>query len=96
MIAIGNRDEKAVLQERFRFPGETSTSLFYSFNYGMVHFISVSIQDNFTYGSEQYKFLEQDLKAAHRDIASKKKLKWIILFGHTPLYSSSNGHKGNR
>jgi len=38
--------------------------------------------------------LEEDLKRAYERIRNGNDIQWIILFGHTPMYSSSDGHEG--
>jgi len=63
-----------------------------------MHVVAISIVDNFTRGTEQYQWLENDLKQASKRLTdSDNQLEWIVLFGHTPMYSSSNGHtQGNK
>jgi hypothetical protein len=70
-------------------------NFYYSFDYLWVHVITISIKDDYSPGSEQYLWLHQDLERAHeRVLDSNDQIKWIIVLGHTPLYSSSNGHTG--
>ena len=54
----------------------------YSFDYGLVHFIMMSTESNFTRGSPQYEWLERDLKGLDRRVTP-----WIIFAGHRPMYS---------
>jgi len=69
--------------------------LYYSFDYGYVHVVSVSIKDKYTPDSAQYKWLEYLLARLQKRVAdSSSVLRWVVVIGHTPLYSSSNGHTG--
>jgi len=106
MICTGNRDEPEIIAERFTMPTDKLDShvslkspnkqnFYYSFDYGWVHVAIISIKDDYSKESAQWKWLEHDLKeASHRLNNEKDPLKWIILVGHTPFYSSSNGHTG--
>jgi len=108
MISVGNRDDFDVMEERFAMPfdkseanallkEERSQNFYYSFDYGWIHVISISTttQYKYTRGSQQYMWLENDLKqAASRMHDSHENLRWIILMGHNPMYSSSDGHTG--
>lgn len=106
MVCPGNRDEDEIIEERFAFPKEglpqtrdpKKSNLYYSFDYSWIHVVAISIKDDYQPGSEQYDWLEKDLRKAHARIRDGTgDIKWIILFGHTPLYSSSDGHKqGNK
>jgi len=61
---------------------------FYSLDYENVHFIALSLtatRDD-TNESEQYKFLESNLKTSSED----PNIDWIIVFFHSPLYSSAD------
>lgn len=100
MISPGNRDEDQIVTERFRMPPNSMnpSSFYYSFDYLWVHVVSISIKDDYSKGSEQYRWLEQDLQQANLNIQNAANpLRWILLIGHTPLYSSSDGHdRGNK
>jgi len=106
MVCPGNRDEDEIIEERFTFPKEglpasrdpKKSNYYYSFDYSWLHVVALSIKDDYKPGSEQIKWLEQDLREAHARIrAGTSDIKWIVLFGHTPLYSSSDGHQqGNK
>jgi predicted MPP superfamily phosphohydrolase len=73
-------------------------SLDYSYNYGNAHF--VAINSGFAQGAEklgkvlfdrsssEYHWLEKDLKKARKD----KKITWIILYCHYPIYSFGVSH----
>jgi len=106
MVCPGNRDEDEIIQERFSFPKEglppardpKKANFYYSFDYSWLHVVAISIKDDYTPGSEQYNWLEEDLRQAQSRIRDGTgDIKWIVLFGHTPLYSSSDGHEqGNK
>ncbi|RLN54878.1 hypothetical protein BBJ28_00002921 [Nothophytophthora sp. Chile5] len=49
----------------------------YSFDYGGVHVIQMSTEHNWTRGSEQYKWLQQDLEQVDRNVTP-----WVVLTGH--------------
>lgn len=70
------------------------TSPFYSFDYKNVHFIALATAKNkeipYVTDSEQYKFVENDLKEAN----DNKKIKWIIVFQFRAFYSSNTTHPG--
>ena len=55
----------------------------YSFDYGSVHFMMMSTEHNFTEGSPQYKWMEDDLKNVNRTLTP-----WIVIAGHRAMYTS--------
>ena len=55
----------------------------YSFDYASVHFIMMSTEHNFTQGSPQYDWMEQDLKNVNRSLTP-----WVIMAGHRAMYTS--------
>ncbi|MDB5229398.1 MAG: metallophosphoesterase [Chitinophagaceae bacterium] len=66
----------------------------YSYDYGNTHFIAINSGYSqgaeikkkplfFEAGSEEYRWLEDDLKKAKQN----KKINWIILYSHYPVYS---------
>eukprot|EP00494_Astrolonche_serrata_P029559 UN29826 len=66
---------------------------FYSFEIGLVHFIAISSEIYFTYPDmieTQYNWIKQDLEKA---VKNRKNIPWIMVFGHRPLYCSSNTDK---
>lgn len=78
--------------------------MWYSFNYGLVHFISINTEtdfdgapnNNYT-GSvggfgDQTKWLGNDLIQADRERSIRP---WIIVLGHRPLYRVKHGEHGN-
>jgi hypothetical protein len=62
---------------RFIMPSSDPTVPYYSFNYGNVHILLMSTETNFSKGSTQYKFLEQDLANVNRELYP-----WVIFAGH--------------
>ena len=63
--------------------------MYYSFDLGPVHFVSISTEFYYflNFGIHtvirQYKWLEQDLQRA---VANGARTPWIIVFGHRPMY----------
>ncbi|XP_076922933.1 putative inactive purple acid phosphatase 2 [Bidens hawaiensis] len=80
---------------KFHMPGNSSEStgsrapptrnLYYSFNFGVVHFVYLSTETNFLKGSKQYEFLKNDLESADR-----VKTPFVVVQGHRPMYTTSN------
>ncbi|KAK3578701.1 hypothetical protein CHS0354_008558 [Potamilus streckersoni] len=99
MTCPGNHEERynfSHYKNRFMMPGdEDGNNMFYSFDLGPVHFISVSTEFYFfvQYGIvqlfRQYEWLKSDLAAANKN---RDKRPWIITFGHRPMYCSNNDH----
>lgn len=81
-------------KSRFATPNAPD-SLFYSFNLGPAHIISINTEYYYflNYGVKsvifQYYWLENDLKEANKP-ENRKKHPWIITFGHRPMYCSNN------
>ncbi|KAD4983131.1 hypothetical protein E3N88_19802 [Mikania micrantha] len=80
---------------KFNMPGNSSEltgsrapptrNLYYSFNFGVVHFVYLSTETNFLKGSEQYEFLKKDLESVDR-----VKTPFVVVQGHRPMYTTSN------
>ena len=68
---------------RFHMPDNGNRVWWYSFNYGPIHFTVMSSENDFTPGSRQYKWLENDMKSVNRHTTP-----WLILVAHRPMYSS--------
>ncbi len=71
----------------------------YSYDYGNTHFVAINsgwaegaakkgMKVLFEKNSAEYKWLEADLKKARKN----KKIKWIILYSHYPVYSYGFSH----
>lgn len=58
------------------------TQVWYSFDYGLVHWTAISTEHDFSPGSAQYKWLDADLQVANED---RETVPFIILFGHRPM-----------
>jgi len=96
MTCNGNHENSANFSQykhRFSMPGDDK-KMYYSFNMGPVHFISLSTEFYFytEYGTDliinQYKWLENDLKEATK-AENREKRPWVIVFSHRPMYCSN-------
>jgi calcineurin-like phosphoesterase family protein len=71
------------------------TKPYYSFNFQNVHFLALATAKNsmipYRNGSEQYNFVQEDLKNAHNN----ESIDWIIVYTFRPLYSSVTEHYGD-
>jgi len=84
-----------IFYEVVNLPGN---QLNYSYDYGNVHFVAINSgwaegaakvgKVLFEENSEEYKWLENDLKRARKD----KDIDWIILYSHYPVYSFGFSH----
>ena len=85
-IAIGNHDldYKSSYQQLIDHYGLKKP--YYSFDYGNVHFISISTEHPFEDDSSQYEFIKEDLRRAQENILTD----WIIVFMHAPMYNSAD------
>jgi len=72
---------------RFHMPDNGNSVWWYSYDFGLVHFIMMSTEHNFEPNSRQYKWLENDLKKIDR-----KKTPWVIFGGHRAMYASQDEH----
>ncbi|KAI7995996.1 putative inactive purple acid phosphatase 2 [Camellia lanceoleosa] len=83
---------------RFNMPGNSSEvtgtrapatrNLYYSFDFGSVHFVYISTETNFLAGSSQYNFIKHDLESVDR-----KKTPFVVVQGHRPMYTTSNENR---
>eukprot|EP00297_Palpitomonas_bilix_P003231 CAMPEP_0113871810 /NCGR_PEP_ID=MMETSP0780_2-20120614/2852_1 /TAXON_ID=652834 /ORGANISM="Palpitomonas bilix" /LENGTH=571 /DNA_ID=CAMNT_0000857247 /DNA_START=277 /DNA_END=1992 /DNA_ORIENTATION=- /assembly_acc=CAM_ASM_000599 len=65
-------------------PDGSEKNMWYSYDFGSVHFVMMSTEHDFLPGSSQYAFLKKDLASVNRSITP-----WVIFMGHRPLYSST-------
>lgn len=63
----------------------TTDKPWWSYNVGMIHFVGISTEHNYDVGSEQYIWLENDLKSVDRSVYP-----WIVFGGHRAMYINSN------
>jgi hypothetical protein len=64
-------------------PSSSGSKCYYSFDKGDIHFTCVDVfWSSYTIGSEQYNWLEKDLRDTHK--------RWKIVFMHTGPYISQN------
>ncbi|XP_072929526.1 acid phosphatase type 7 isoform X2 [Epargyreus clarus] len=98
MTCPGNHEEKynfSNYRARFSMPGDHE-SMFYSFDLGPVHFISISTEYYYflNYGVKmliaQFEWLKRDLAEANQP-ENRRQRPWIVLFGHRPMYCSDDG-----
>ncbi|XP_038212389.1 acid phosphatase type 7 isoform X3 [Zerene cesonia] len=81
-------------RNRFTMP-QGHEGLFYSFDLGPVHFVSISTEFYYflEYGlklvAEQFDWLQRDLEMANT-AENRAKRPWIILYGHRPMYCSNS------
>ncbi|KAJ0094005.1 hypothetical protein Patl1_25999 [Pistacia atlantica] len=75
---------------RFAFPykeGGSSSSLYYSFNSGGIHFVMLGAFVNYDKSSDQYNWLERDLAEVDRKVTP-----WLVAAWHRPWYSTYVAH----
>ncbi|KAL9652051.1 hypothetical protein ABK040_000392 [Willaertia magna] len=63
---------------------QETNNLYYSFNYGSIHFIALSSEHDYNLQKE---WLERDLTNVNRE-----ETPFIIVFTHRPMYSSNKNH----
>ncbi|XP_044985378.1 probable inactive purple acid phosphatase 2 [Hordeum vulgare subsp. vulgare] len=83
---------------KFRMPGNSSLptgtvapdtrNLYYSLDAGVVHFVYMSTETDFTHGSDQYSYIKADLERVNRS-----RTPFVVFQGHRPMYTSSNETK---
>lgn len=94
-------------RERYRMPAVESgavNNMWFSFDYGLVHFISIDTEVDYPGSPEgpgtllnsgpfgdQLGWLEADLKKA---VANRATVPWILVAGHRPYYSSNYEYQG--
>lgn len=63
----------------------TTNKPWWSYDIGLIHFVGMSTEHDYTIGSEQNQWLEADLAEVNRT-----KTPWIIFGGHRAMYLNSN------
>ena len=71
--------------KRFHMPETGHQPWWYSFDYGSLHTVMLSTEHDFTAGSKQYNWLEQDLRSVDRKVTP-----WVVVAGHRPMYCSED------
>jgi len=94
-VCVGNHEQDLwdtfhAYKERFAMPQVDSyENMYYSVDVGPIHFISFSTEHYFSledpFVGLQYDWFVQDLIKANQN---RKKVPWIIMYGHRPLYCS--------
>jgi hypothetical protein len=89
MPGVGNHERYynyTSYMKRYHLPriAPNQTNLWFSFDYGQVHMVHFSSEHPYMLGSEQYGYLEADLKKARNN----PNIQWIFLGVHRAFYSS--------
>lgn len=71
-------------EARFPMPTPARDQPWYSFDYGFVHFTFMSTEHDYSIGSKQWLWLEEDLRRVNRSATP-----WVIFSGHRPMYIST-------
>ncbi|XP_077229050.1 purple acid phosphatase 15 [Tasmannia lanceolata] len=75
---------------RFTFPSKesgSSSTFYYSFNAGGIHFIMLGAYISYNKSGDQYKWLEEDLANVDRSVTP-----WLVATWHPPWYNSYHAH----
>ncbi|MDO8507700.1 MAG: metallophosphoesterase [bacterium] len=81
---LGNHEEDSPLfYNNFELPGNEQ---WYSINFNKIHFTVLNSNKDLSVGSEQYKWLENDLANVGKDIRFK-----VVTFHHPPFSSGKHG-----
>ncbi|GAB6031715.1 hypothetical protein CHUAL_009462 [Chamberlinius hualienensis] len=98
MTCVGNHEEAynfSHYKNRFSMPYNGSENMFFSYDVGPIHFVSISSEFYFyrEYGFQQiptqYRFLERDLQEANKP-ENRAARPWIIVYSHRALYCSNS------
>jgi hypothetical protein len=89
MITLGYHDTKDGAAKMNQYVKNFELSKpYYSYDYKHVHFLIMASFSDYKEGSDQYKFIKQDLEKASQN----KDTNWIIVSTYKPLYSSPSEH----
>lgn len=85
--SMGNHDyytdQGDPMKSVFEMPKANSgTEDYYSFNYDNIHFVAINSNLDYSVGSDQYTWLQEDLENAAQD--------WKVVYFHHPVYSSGD------
>ena len=93
VTAVGNHENEpgygfVPYEHRFDSDGQIESETFwYSRNVPGVHMVFMSTEHDYTPGSTQYSWIEQDLSSVNREVTP-----FVIVYGHRPMYSSNSYH----
>ena len=89
MTIFSNNDsggECGVVAERLlRTPRASERQVWWSYDLGGVHILAMNTEMNFTRGSEQWRWIDDDLARVDR-----RATPWVLFGGHRPMYIDSN------
>ncbi|CAF1228263.1 unnamed protein product [Didymodactylos carnosus] len=90
-VTVGNHEKYynyTAFQFRFHMPKSNAfpSNFWYSMQWGSAYVIVISTEHDYTNGSEQFRFIEQELQKAN-DLKGRS-VEWIIISGHRPFYCS--------
>ncbi|KAF9610062.1 hypothetical protein IFM89_019902 [Coptis chinensis] len=80
----------AAYSSRFAFPSEesgSSSTFYYSFNAGGIHFVMLGAYISYNKSGDQYKWLQKDLANVDRSVTP-----WLVATWHPPWYSTYQAH----
>eukprot|EP01133_Synstelium_polycarpum_P020365 gene20365-24435_t len=89
MVCPGNHDTFAneeIYLKTFNMPSSDNGNAWYSYDYNGVHFIGFSTEDSYKTSSDQFAWIEKDLKAFRASNPNG----WVVAFAHRPMYCSSS------
>lgn len=67
----------------------TTNEPWWSYDVGLIHFVGMSSEHNYSIGSKQNEWLRKDLESVNRSVTP-----WVIFGGHRPMYINSD-YSGN-
>eukprot|EP00735_Rhodelphis_limneticus_P012681 TRINITY_DN59_c0_g1::TRINITY_DN59_c0_g1_i1::g.14719::m.14719 TRINITY_DN59_c0_g1::TRINITY_DN59_c0_g1_i1::g.14719 ORF type:complete len:495 (+),score=147.38,sp/Q9LMG7/PPA2_ARATH/36.78/5e-76,Metallophos/PF00149.23/1.6e-17,Metallophos_C/PF14008.1/7.6e-08,PhoD/PF09423.5/1.9e-05,Metallophos_2/PF12850.2/0.031 TRINITY_DN59_c0_g1_i1:51-1487(+) len=98
MVGLGNHEELTLdaggecgypYRARFEMPSNgmaDGADLWYSFDYGPIHFTVISTEHDISPSSQQFEWAAKDLASVDRS-----RTPWVIFTAHRPMYLSSDG-----